>query len=281
MKNEEKWTVEIRPHSGWFDLNVQEIWRYRDLLLLFVRRNIVTHYKQTILGPLWYVIQPLMTTLMFTLVFGKIARISTDGIPQLVFYLLGITVWGYFAECLTKTSSTFVANQNIFGKVYFPRITVPGSIVLSSLLKFSIQLGIFFCLWGYYLYHQAIQPNTVALLLPFVILTMGLLSLGFGMLFSSMTTKYRDLQFLLTFGIQLWMYATPVIYPLSTIPDKYVGYIKLNPMTSLVESMRYGFLGQGSFDWGDLGYSLSFAIGIFFLGLIVFSRVEKSFMDTV
>lgn len=281
MKNEENWTVEIRPNSGWFDLNLKEIWRYRDLLFLFVKRDIVTIYKQTILGPLWFIIQPILTTLMFTLVFGRIARIPTDGIPPVIFYLSGITIWNYFADCLNKTSNTFVANQNIFGKVYFPRITVPGSIVISTMFRFAVQLGIFLVLWGYYSYQGKVEANPVAFLLPVIVLIMAITSLGFGMLFSSMTTKYRDLQFLLAFAVQLWMYATPVIYPLSFIPEKYVGFLQLNPIAPLVESMRYGFLGQGSFSWEGIGYSAVFAIGIFCLGVIVFSRVEKNFMDTV
>lgn len=281
MKNEEKWTIEIKPTSGWFDLNLKEIWNYRDLLMLFVRRDIVTLYKQTILGPLWYIIQPVLTTLMFTLVFGRIAGLSTDGVPPIIFYLLGVTIWGYFSDCLNRTSNTFVANQNIFGKVYFPRITVPASVVISTLLRFAIQFSIFAILWGYYLYEGLIEVNAVAWLLPVVIVIMALMSLGFGMLFSAMTTKYRDLQFLLTFAVQLWMYVTPVIYPLSSIPKDYIKYIKLNPITSLVESMRYGLLGQGTFEWSGILYSFIFAVFIFSLGTIVFSRVEKSFMDTV
>lgn len=278
---EEKWTIEIKPANGWFDLNLNEIWRYRDLLWLFVRRDIVTLYKQTILGPLWYILQPILTTLMYTLVFGRIAGLSTDGVPPVAFYLLGVTVWGYFSECLNRTSNTFVTNQQIFGKVYFPRITVPGSIVISNLLRFGIQFAIFALIWGYYASQGKVAINVYALLLPLIIAVMAISSLGFGMLFSAMTTKYRDLQFLLTFAVQLWMYITPVIYPLSSIPEKYVKYVELNPVTPLVESMRYGFLGQGSFSWDGIIYSSLFSIGIFIIGLIVFSRVEKSFMDTV
>lgn len=281
MENEEKWTVEIKPNSGWFDIDFKEIWRYRDLLVLFVRRDIVTLYKQTILGPLWYILQPILTTLMFTLVFGRIAGLSTDGVPPIIFYLLGITIWGYFSDCLNRTSNTFVANQHIFGKVYFPRITVPGSIVISTLLRFAIQFGIFALIWIYYFSQGKVEANAVALLLPFVVFLMAMMSLGFGMLFSAMTTKYRDLQFLLAFAVQLWMYVTPVIYPLSSIPEAYINFIKLNPITPLVESMRYGFLGQGFFEWQGLAYSSVFALGIFIIGTIVFSRVEKSFMDTV
>lgn len=278
---EEKWTIEIKPTNGWFELNLNEIWRYRDLLWLFVRRDIVTLYKQTILGPLWYILQPILTTLMYALVFGRIAGLSTDGVPPVAFYLLGVTVWGYFSECLNRTSNTFVTNQQIFGKVYFPRITVPGSIVISNLLRFGIQFAIFALIWGYYASQGKVAINVYALLLPLIIAVMAISSLGFGMLFSAMTTKYRDLQFLLTFAVQLWMYITPVIYPLSSIPEEYVKYVELNPITPLIESMRYGFLGQGSFSWEGIIYSSLFSVGIFIIGLIVFSRVEKSFMDTV
>ncbi len=281
MKNEENWTIEIKPTSGWFDINLKEIWRYRDLLMLFVRRDIVTLYKQTVLGPLWYILQPVLTTLMFTLVFGRIAGLSTDGVPPIIFYLLGVTVWGYFSDCLNRTSNTFVANQHIFGKVYFPRITVPGSIVISTLLRFAIQFGIFVLIWIYYFYLGKVEANAVAFLLPVVVFLMAVMSLGFGMLFSAMTTKYRDLQFLLVFAVQLWMYATPIIYPVSSIPETYVKYIKLNPITPLVETMRYGFLGQGNFEWSGILYTSIFAFGIFLIGTIVFSRVEKNFMDTV
>jgi len=281
MKSEEKWTVEIRPTAKLFELDLINAWRYRDLLRIFVHRDIVTIYKQTILGPLWYIIQPILTTLIFTLVFGKIANISTDGVPPLVFYLLGITIWGYFSDCINRTSNTFVTNQHIFGKVYFPRITVPASIVISTLLRFGIQFVIFLGLWSYYYYEKKLAINFVVLLLPLVILIMAIMSLGFGMIFSSLTTKYRDLQFLLSFAVQLWMYATPIIYPLSSIHEPYSSYIRLNPITPLVESMRFGFLGQGTFSLEGICYSSAFAISIFFFGLIFFSRAEKNFMDTV
>jgi lipopolysaccharide transport system permease protein len=281
MKNEKNWTFEIQPNLGWFDLNLKEIWNYRDLLWLFVRRDIVTVYKQTILGPLWYIVQPILTTLMFTLIFGKIVKLSTDGAPPIIFYLLGVTIWGYFSDCLNRTSNTFVTNQNIFGKVYFPRVIVPGSIVLSTLLRFGIQFGIFLVLWGYYYFEGRVQMNFGVLMLPFVIACLAIMSLGFGMIFSSMTTKYRDLQFLLTFVVQLWMYATPVIYPLSAIPEEYVKYIKLNPVTPLVECVRNSFLGTGLFAWNTLLYSFGFSIVVLILGILAFSRVEKDFMDTV
>lgn len=281
MKTEENWSVVIQPKASWFDLNLIGLWQYRDLLVLFVRRDLVTVYKQTILGPLWFVIQPILTTLMFLLVFGKIAQISTDGLPPLAFYFLGNTVWGYFSECLSRTSNTFVVNQGVFGKVYFPRAIVPGSIVASNLAKFFVQFSIFLVLWGYYFVEGLITPNMTMLWFPYLILIMAVNGLGFGMLFSSLTTKYRDLSFLLTFGIQLWMYATPVIYPLSSIPTEYSLLVRLNPLTAILETMRYGFLGNGNYSLLSIAYSSLFALIVFFSGLIVFNRVEKTFMDTV
>ncbi len=280
MKQTE-WTTVIKPQSSIFHLDIKEIIKYRDLLLLFVKRDIVTMYKQTILGPLWFIIQPIMTTGMFTFVFGNLANISTDGVPHLPFYLLGITIWNYFSDCLTKTSNVFVANQGIFGKVYFPRVIMPGSIVVSNLGKFFIQFTLFLCVFGYYVSQGEIAPNINVLLLPFVVIVMALTSLGFGMFFSSLTTKYRDLQFLLTFGVQLWMYATPVIYPLSAIPNKYQALLQYNPIAPLIESMRFAFLGKGSLSFYSLGYSFLFSLSIFIFGLLVFNKVEKSFMDTV
>jgi lipopolysaccharide transport system permease protein len=279
--SQDNWNIVIKPKTSLFDIDFEAIWRYRDLLWIFVKRDIVTVYKQTILGPLWYIIQPILTTITFTFIFGKMANISTEGVPHLVFYLLGITIWGYFSECLTKTSNTFVANQGIFGKVYFPRVIVPGSLVISNLGKFIIQMFVFVVIWSFYYFQGDITPNWAIFLLPLMVMFMGMIAMGFGMLFSSMTTKYRDLQFLLTFGVQLWMYATPVIYPLSTIPVQYQNYIKLNPITSIVETMRYAFLGQGYFSWGLIGYTAIFAFFIMALGALVFNRVEKSFMDTV
>lgn len=281
MQSDRKWTVEIRSKSNILDINFKQFLDYKDLLFLFVRRDIVTVYKQTVLGPLWYIIQPILTTVMFTLVFSRIANISTDGIPPLIFYLLGVTMWGYFSECLNRTSNTFVVNQHIFGKVYFPRITVPASIIFSTLVRFGIQFLIFLCIWIFYIQQNKIYPNPFALFLPVVVMIMALFSMGLGMIFSSMTTKYRDLQFLLNFGIQLWMYATPIIYPISSIPKEYISYIELNPLTPLVESMRYGFLGHGHFSIIGLSYSLFTSLIFFFSGIIVFSKVEKTFMDSV
>ncbi|MFD2244924.1 ABC transporter permease [Pontibacter ruber] len=279
---EEDWTLVIKPSSGLFDLQLKEVWRYRDLLQMFVRRDFVAVYKQTILGPIWFFLQPLFTTITFTIVFGNIAGISTDGVPPLLFYMAGIVGWNYFAECLNATSTTFIQNANIFGKVYFPRLIMPLSIVVSNLLKFGVQFILFLVLLGYYILSGAyIQPNLTILLVPFLIILMALLGLGFGMLISAMTTKYRDLKFLITFGVQLAMYASPVIYPLSTLPEKYKVYILANPMSSVIETFRYAFLGEGTFSWMYLGYSTLFAMLVFTLGVLIFNKVEKSFMDTV
>lgn len=275
-------TTIIQSSSRLLDFKVKETWRYRDLLLLFVKRDIVVVYKQTILGPLWYIIQPILTTIMFTFVFGKLANISTDGIPHVLFYLLGITIWGYFSNCLNATSNTFVTNQNIFGKVYFPRIIVPMSLVISNLGKLFIQLLVFGAIWIYYLSQGSIKPNFEQILfLPLVISIMGIASLGFGMIFSSLTTKYRDLTFLLAFGVQLWMYATPVIYPISSIPEKYQSLIMYNPMAPLVELMRSAFLGKGVVDTQFLVISGLSSLVIFLIGYLIFTKVERSFMDTV
>ncbi len=279
---EEQWTEVIQPRTNLLDLKLDELWRYRDLVLMFVRRDFVANYKQTILGPLWFFIQPLLTSIIFIFIFGKVAGLSTDGLPMIVFYLAGITIWNYFSETLNKTASVFRDNAQIFGKVYFPRLTMPVSIVISNLVRFLIQFVLFLGVWMYYLATtDTLQPNAYILLTPVLILIMGLLALGFGMIFSSLTTKYRDLVFLLTFGIQLLMYATPVIYPLSSISDKYKMIILANPMSAIVETFRYGFLGSGSFSWGQLGYSVGFSIAILLLGTIIFNRVERSFTDTV
>ena len=275
----------ITPKKHLFDVNLKEIWNYKDLLMLFVRRDFVAVYKQTVLGPIWFFIQPIFTTLIFTVVFGQLAAIPTDGLPQILFYMCGITCWNYFAECFTKTSNTFVANANIFGKVYFPRLVLPISIVISNLLKFAIQfllfIGVFLL---YYLKGAYINPNKFMLLLPLLIVLMAGLGLGFGILISSLTTKYRDFQFLLTFGVQLFMYATPVVYPLSLAKEKLGSYswiAEANPMTSIVETMKFAFLGQGEFSWYYLGYSFIFMLITLSLGTIVFNKVEQTFMDTV
>ena len=276
------WDLVIEPPKGWFDLHFQDLWRYRDLMGLFVRRDFVASYKQTILGPLWHIIQPLLTTLMFTVVFGRIAGLPTDKVPQFVFYMAGTTVWSYFANCLTRTSNTFIANAGIFGKVYFPRMVVPVSVVMSQLIAFSIQFTFFLFVYGLFWAKGApIQPNWAVGLLPLLLLMMAGLALGFGVIISSLTTKYRDLQVLVGFGVQLWMYATPVIYPLSTMPDHYRWIIVANPLTAVVETFRYGFFGTGVFSWAYLAYSAGFTVLLLLLGMAVFNRVERTFMDTV
>jgi lipopolysaccharide transport system permease protein len=276
------WTEVIEPRTNLLDLGLKDVWRYRDLVMLFVRRDFVATYKQTILGPIWFFIQPLLTTITFIIIFGRVAKLSTDGLPMMVFYMAGITVWNYFAQTLTATSTVFTANAAIFGKVYFPRLTMPISIVISNLVRFGIQFALFFVVWVYYLVQgSAIQPNWFIALTPLLIAMMALLSLGLGMIFSAMTTKYRDLAMLLTFGVQLLMYATPVIYPLSSIPAEYKWIILANPMSSIVEAFRFAFLGSGTFDWGYLGYSLIITIVILLIGTIIFNKVQKSFTDTV
>ena len=278
----EEWSLVIRPKSGWFDLHLADLWRYRDLVMMFVRRDFVSLYKQTILGPLWFLIQPLLTTLTFTVIFGNIAQLSTDGLPKILFYMSGITAWNYFSDCMLKTSETFSTNAGIFGKVYFPRLAVPLSIVISNLIKFGIQLGLFL---GFYVYFlaagTAISPNLALLLLPLLILMMAALGLGTGIIVSSMTTRYRDLRFLVQFGTQLLMYTTPVIFPLSKIPAEYRWVIVLNPMTSIIETFRYAFLGTGTLSWEMLGYSAVVTAVILAAGVLLFNHVEKTFMDTV
>lgn len=276
------WDLEIKPHSNAFDLHLDDVWKYRDLLGLLVRRDFVSFYKQTILGPLWFFVQPLLTTVMFTFIFGKLAGISTDGLPQPLFYMAGITAWAYFADCLTKTSTVFKDNADIFGKVYFPRLIMPLSIVFSNLVRFGVQFSLFLCVMAYYAFTGAsFHPTWAIALFPVVVILMAALGLGLGMIISALTTKYRDLAFLITFGIQLLMYATTVIYPLSAAPAKYKWLIALNPMTQLIETFRYGFLGRGSFSWPALGYSTIVTIVLLLLGTIIFNKVEKSFVDTV
>ncbi|SHL50897.1 ABC transporter permease [Fibrobacter sp. UWEL] len=282
--NSEKWITEIKPKSSLLSIDFKELWQYRDLYRMFVKRDIVTWYKQTILGPLWFFIQPIMTTIMFMVVFGGIAKISTDGLPQPLFYLAGICLWTYFAECLNQTSKTFIDNANVFGKVYFPRLVVPMATVTSNLIRLSIQMGLFLIVFAYYLIFTdaPVHPNLYLLLTPVLITILAGLALGFGILFSSLTTKYRDLTFLLSFIVQLWMYATPVIYPLSTIDNpKLKMLMSANPLTSIMETFKYGMLGVGEFSWQGLGYSTGFAIVLLTIGIIVFNRIQKTFMDTV
>lgn len=279
----EEWTEVIEPRTRLFDLRLKELWRYRDLVVMFVRRDFVTNYKQTILGPLWFFIQPLLTSITFLIIFGNIAEIKTDGPPHFIFYLAGITIWNYFSETLTRTSSVFRDNASIFGKVYFPRLTMPLSIVISNIVRFGIQFALFLIVWAYFLItRNVLHPNVYILLTPVLLLLMGTLALGLGMVFSAMTTKYRDLVFLLAFGVQLLMYATPVIYPLSSLQGKkYLWLILANPMTPIVETFRYAFLGVGSFQWSYLAYSAAAAFVILSIGTVIFNKVEKSFTDTV
>jgi lipopolysaccharide transport system permease protein len=278
----QQWTSIIRPVSGWFDIHLSELWRYRDLIMLFVRRDFVAVYKQTILGPLWFLIQPLFTTIVFTIIFGRIAKIPTDGLPQILFYLSGIVTWNYFSGCLNKTSDTFVANAGIFGKVWFPRLAVPISIVISNLITFAIQFLLFMGFWVYFLINgSTINPQPLIILLPFLILQMAALGLGCGIIISSLTTKYRDLTHLVGFGVQLWMFATPIVYPTSRIPERFQWIIALNPMSPIIEVFRYSFLGAGTINPSHIALSVLTTMVILFIGIILFSRVEKSFMDTV
>jgi len=280
--DDSNWTIEIRSKSGWFDIDLSELWRYRDLIILFVKRDFVAFYKQTVLGPLWFLLQPLLTTVIFTIIFSNIAHISTDGLPPFLFYMAGTVAWTYFASCMTQTSNTFISNAPIFGKVYFPRMVVPISIVISNLLTFAIQLLLFLAFAGYFfLKGSPIHPNLWIVLFPFLLIQMAALGLGMGILISSMTTKYRDLALALGFGAQLWMYATPVVYPLSQIPEKWQFLFALNPMTAIVETFRYIFLGSGAIQPWMLGVSLGMTILILSLGIVLFSHVEKTFMDTI
>lgn len=280
--SDENWSRILTPKRSWFDLSLRELWRYRELIWLFVKRDFVTFYKQTILGPLWYIIQPVLTTLVFTFIFGKVAQISTDETPAFLFYLSGTVCWTYFSSCLIKTSNTFIKNAGIFGKVYFPRLTVPISIVIINLVQFGIQFFLFTAIYVfYYLRGAAIAPNAGILLLPILVLQMALLGLGCGIFISSLTTKYRDLSFAMNFAVQLWMYATPVVYPLSIVSEKYRFLYQLNPMTSIIEVFRYSFLGAGVVDLRSILMSWGITLLILFLSLILFTRIEKDFMDTV
>ena len=272
----------IEPQSSLLDINFKDIWRYRDLLGLLVKRDFVSFYKQTILGPLWFFIQPLFTTIIFTFIFGNLAGLSTDGLPQPLFYMAGITAWNYFADCLAKTSTVFRDNAGIFGKVYFPRLIMPLSIVVSNLVRFGVQMLLFFVMMGYYALNGAnFELTWAAMLFPVLVLMMALLGLGLGLIITALTTKYRDLAFLITFGVPLMMYATTVIYPLSAAPTKYSSIIALNPMTGIIEAFRAGFLGTGTLTWGSLGYSAAFTLISLVLGVLIFNKTEKTFVDTV
>jgi len=281
-EEQELWTEVIRPQTSWFNFHFKEVWKYRDLLILFVRRDFVSVYKQTILGPAWYLMQALFTTITFTIIFGKVAKLPTDGIPQPLFYMAGIVCWSYFSQCLNKTSNTFVSNAGIFGKVYFPRMTVPISIVISNLFGFGVQLLMFI---GFLIYYYAtglpVNLNMALFLFPVLIIMMAGMGLGFGIIISSLTTKYRDFQYLMGFAVQLLMYATPVILPLSFFGGKLHTLMMLNPMTHIVETFKYAFLGSGSFNWYYLAYSGAFTLITLIIGILLFNRIERKFMDTV
>jgi lipopolysaccharide transport system permease protein len=285
MKNNnqsEDWDLVIKGHTSLFDIKFKDLWNYRDLLLMFVKRDFVSFYKQTVLGPLWFFIQPIFTTLVFTFVFGNLAKISTDGLPQFLFYLTGITAWNYFADCLTKTSTVFKDNTNIFGKVYFPRLIIPLSIVVSNLVRFGVQLLLLIGVMIYFAVNGANFQVTYAILFfPVLVIMMALLGLGTGLIITAITTKYKDLTFLITFGVQLLMYGTTVIYPLSAAPEQFKKYIELNPMTGIIEAFRYAFLGRGEFTLWSVGYSAIFTLVFLFLGVIIFNKTEKNFVDTI
>lgn len=283
IQQEEQWDIVLTPRTSLFSFPWREVWHYRDLLIMFVKRDVVTLYKQTILGPLWFFIQPILTTVVYMVVFGGIAKISTEGVPRIVFYSAGIVLWNFFSESFTTTSKTFIENANLFGKVYFPRIIVPAAKVVSGLLKFFIQFAFFLSVLCYHLFTGTdIHPQLYYLLfVPVLVLIMAFMGLGIGIIFTSLTTKYRDLTFLIQFGVQLMMYATPVIYPLSVIPEKYKVYILMNPVTHVVEAFRVAFIGIGTWSWDGIGYSALFSAAVLLLGVMVFNKVEKSFMDTV
>jgi len=282
-KNNNEWSLIIKPKYGLLDVNLKEIWRYRDLVALLVKRDFIAFYKQTILGPLWFLIQPVMTTAVYVFLFNTVAKISTEGAPPILFQLAGITCWMYFSEALVKTSDTFIANANIFGKVYFPRIIIPISIILSSMIKLGVQLLLFFCIWAYFmLFTDAnVHLTWAAWLFPALVLIMALQGLGLGIIISSLTSKYRDLRFLLTYGIQLLQFTTTVAYPLSEAPNAVKPYIGYNPVTSILETFRFGFLGTGQFYYSYFIYSIIMTIILLVIGIIMFNRVEKTFMDTV
>ena len=283
MQSEEHWDLIIKPKNKWHQIDLKAIWRYRDLLMLLVRRDFVAVYKQTILGPLWFFIQPVITALTFTFIFGRVAKISTDGMPPMLFYIAGITLWSYFSDCFSKTSNTFIANASVFGKVYFPRLIIPLSILVSNLMKLAIQLLIFISMWAYYLYtSNTIHPQWQFIwALPILIFMMAGLGFGFGVLISSLTTKYRDFTFLIGFGVQLLMYASSVVLPISSMSPKVQSIMLLNPLTSVIEAFKFIFLGSGFFDVFYLIYGFGFMMVLVIISVIIFNKVEKSFMDTV
>ena len=278
----DEWTLVIKPRKRWFDINLKALWRYRDLYRMYVRRDIVTEYKQTILGPLWYLIQPLLTTIMYMFVFGGLAGISTDGAPQPLFYMSGIMLWNYFSNCFSRSCDVFTANAGVFGKVWFPRLVVPLSALTSNLLKMLIQLVLFVVMYiGYLVMGTSLHINWAILLFPFLVLLLAFHAMSWGLIVSSLTTKYHDLKYLVTFGLQLFMYATPIIYPLSVASDKYRHLLELNPLTSIFEAFKYSCLDCGTLSWGGLLYSTVFMLIMLAVSIVVFSRVERNFMDTV
>jgi len=282
MDDNSSFETVITARSGWFDINLRELWRYRDLALLFVRRNFIANYKQTILGPAWAIIQPLLTTVVFTIVFGRLAKLPTDGVPPFLFYMCGNIAWGYFAGCLTATGSTFTQNAAIFGKVYFPRLTMPISTVISQLISFAIQFLFFLGFLAFYSFlNKTVYLTPLIWLLPFFLLQMAMLGLGCGIIVSSLTTKYRDLNMLVSFGTQLWMYATPVVYPAAMVPEKWQTMYRLNPMVAIIEGFRDMFFSTGTFNWTDCGISWAITLLMLGIGVVLFSKVEKTFMDTV
>lgn len=280
--NEQSFTTVIKPKTRWFDVNMKELWQYRDLVLLLVRRTFVSQYKQTILGPAWAVIQPLFTTVIFTIIFGNLAGLAPDGVPTFLFYLAGSVAWGYFSGCLTATSNTFTANAAIMGKVYFPRLVMPVTTVISQLISFAIQFAFFliFFFW-YWLTGSGVQPNGFVLLTPLLVVQMACLGLGVGVIVSALTTKYRDLDMLVGFGVQIWMYLTPVAYDVGIVPERLMGLYMLNPVTPIITTFRFAFLGVGSFELGYYLISWAVTLVVLAVGVILFSRVEKTFMDTV
>ena len=280
---EESWDLVMKPQTSLFDIDFKDLWNYRDLLYMFIKRDIVTVYKQTVLGPVWFFIQPIMTTLVYIVVFSNIAKISTDGVPAPLFYLAGVTLWNYFSDSLTKTSDVFVQNAGVFDKVYFPRLIVPLSIVISGVIKYGIQFTLFLAVYLYYYFFRTtgIQLGIEVFWFPYLVLLMAGMGLGLGILFSAMTTKYRDLKFLLAFGVQLLMYATPVIYPMSTLEGSYRDIIALNPITYIIEGFKYAFLGVGEFSMYGILYATISTIVILAIGIVTFNKVEKTFMDTV
>ena len=278
----EKWTTVITPKNKILSLNLKELWDYRDLVYMFVKRDIVSVYKQTVLGPLWFFIQPLLTTLMFLMVFGQIAKIPTDGVPQVLFYMCGIILWNYFSTCLTTTANTFTGNAYLFSKVYFSRLTIPVSLVISALIRLFIQFGLFFIVILIYFFRGfEIIPSLSMIFLPFFVLHTALLGLGIGLIITSLTTKYRDMSYLVTFGVQLWMYATPIVYPVSMVPEKWKLIYMLNPVVPVMEGFKHAFFSTGFPSFFEYGLSIAITVVLLFAGVLVFNLVERDFVDTV